>query len=179
MRHLVGPSGTVHAFEPTPPTLRVLRHTVKTLRLNNVTVHPFACGEQNGFTTFSIPIEYGIPELGGARCGSNGHTHQWKVVKLDDMITPAVAFIKIDAEGGELFVLCGAERILRESRPVILFEAAAHTQRFDYQQQDVFDFPKTLGYDFFSGGFRGRPFLEPRSCFGDLEDYFAIPSPLS
>lgn len=44
--------------------------------------------------------------------------------RLDDMVGPGVPvdLIKIDVEGGEVGVLRGASRLLREYRPVIVFE---------------------------------------------------------
>ena len=86
-----------------------------------------------------------------------------------------MAFLKVDVEGAELFVFRGAARILRECRPVVLFEAGQLTRAFGYEQQAVFDFLAHLKYTFLSGGRVGRP-LEPRDGFTDAEDYFAVPA---
>src|SRR5580700_8490754 len=45
LSHLVGTTGTVHAFEPIPLNLRILRHTVKSQALSNVIIHPQGCGD--------------------------------------------------------------------------------------------------------------------------------------
>jgi hypothetical protein len=76
-------------------------------------------------------------------------------------------------DGAELLVLRGAQRILRESQPVVLFEAGDYTSDFGYKQQSVFDFLSTFGYRFFSGRFSSKP-LEPREGFTVAEDYFAL-----
>jgi FkbM family methyltransferase len=172
---LVGSLGRVHTFEPLPPNLHILRHTIKTHRLQNVSVHPNACGEKTERTTIGIPVNRGIPELAGARLQGEGMMFNCAVVRLDDVIATKVRFLKIDVEGAELFVLRGAEMILSKSRPVILFEASGRTQDFGYEQQAVFDFLSDRGYQFLSGGYRGKA-LERRKSFTDAEDYFAVPS---
>jgi len=166
LSRLVGPSGKVHTFEPLPPNLRVLSHTVKTHGLNNVTVHPHGCGEKPGPAMFCIPLDRGIPQLGWGKQGTAGLKFECEIVRLDDVIDSRIGFLKIDIEGAELFALRGAERILRESRPVILLEADNHTLDFEYAQRAVFDFLSHFGYKFFSGS------LQPRESFTDTGNYF-------
>ena len=169
LSRLVGPSGRVHTFEPMPPNIHILRHTIRVHRLNNVTVHPRACGQNLERATFHIPLDHGVPELGGARQGIEGLPFDCEVVRLDDVIGGRVSFLKVDVEGAELFVLRGAERILRESRPVVLFEAGDHTHSYGYEQQGVFDFLSHFGYKFFNGK------MQPRQSFTETIDYFCIP----
>ena len=174
LSRLVHASGRVHTFEPLPPNLTILRYTIKRYCVDNVTVHPYACGDKEERTVFSVSLNHGVPELGGARRGSRGLAYDCTVVRLDDVISAKVNFLKIDVEGAELLVLRGAERILRMHQPVVLFEASDQTHHFGYHPQAVFDFLSSLGYGFLSGGFRGKP-LEPRERFTDTEDYFAVP----
>ena len=173
LSRLVGAAGTVHAFEPVPLNLDILNYTVKSLGLKNVIVHPQACGEETKRSSFGVYIENGVPQLGSARQGGEGLQFDCETVKLDDVIHCRVAFLKVDVEGAELFVFRGAERVLRESQPVVLFEAGQHTGNFGYEQQAVFDFLSGLNYEFFSGGWIGNP-LDPREHFTEIEDYFAI-----
>lgn len=65
LSHLVGPAGTVHAFEPFPVNLHVLRHTVKSQRLTNVAIHPQGCGEIVECATFGASIDHGIRNPAG------------------------------------------------------------------------------------------------------------------
>jgi FkbM family methyltransferase len=174
LSRLVGPSGRVHTFEPMPPNLSILRHTIRAHHLTNVTLHSQACGDKDETVSFCIPLDHGVPQLGGAHQGKQGLTFDCEVVKLDEAISESVSFLKVDVEGAELLVFCGAQRILRECRPVILFEAGGHTTEYGYQQQEVFDFLSGFRYRFFSGGF-SSPALEPRQGFTAAEDYFALP----
>jgi hypothetical protein len=50
-------------------------------------------------------------------CISTDGNIQVKAVKLDDVITEKVTYIKMDIEGGELSALEGAQRILKQDRP--------------------------------------------------------------
>ncbi len=173
LSQLVGPTGRVNAFEPLSTNLQILRHTIKSLGLDNVTVRPQGCGENNEWVEFYVPVEGGVPQFAQARPGISGEHFNCEIVRMEDVIKTQVTFIKIDVEGAELFVLRGAERILHESRPTILFEASGATREFGYEQDAVFDFLREHGYKFFSGGFKGKP-LEPREQFTEAEDYFAI-----
>jgi FkbM family methyltransferase len=175
LSRLVGPSGKVHVFEPLPPNLHILRRTIKKLGLTNVTVHAVGCGEEAGPAKFCVPLQHGIPQLGGGRQGTEGLQFDCEIVRLDDVIDSKISFLKMDVEGAELFAFRGAQRIIRQSRPVILFEAGGHTRAFGYEQNEVFEFLSDFGYRFFSGGFRGKA-LEPRERFTDAEDYFALPN---
>lgn len=169
LSRLVGPSGRVHTFEPMPPNLHILRHTIKRHQLDNVVLHPQACGASSERATFCMPLDHGIPQLAGAHQGRDGTNFECEVVRLDDVIDSHISFLKVDVEGAELFVLRGAQRILRTSRPVVLFEASELTSRYGYAPQEVFDFLASLGYEVFNGR------MEPRPTFAEVLDHFAIP----
>jgi FkbM family methyltransferase len=49
-------------------------------------------------------------------------------VRLDDLISEKVDFLKVDVEGFELNVLKGAQRILAEGRPRLMLEATDATR---------------------------------------------------
>jgi len=73
---------------------------------------------------------------------------QVKVIKvpvrrLDDIIPKHIKidFIKIDVEGAELLVLCGAENVIRASKPIIVFEHGAESaKQFESSTEQIFDF---------------------------------------
>lgn len=61
-------------------------------------------------------------------------------------------FLKIDVEGHEFSVLRGAERVIKESLPVIWYESALTIKTNNFQNEDFFktqEFLKALGYKIF------------------------------
>jgi FkbM family methyltransferase len=56
-----------------------------------------------------------------------GSTHiklvSCNLVRLDDVVTEPVGFIKIDVEGHEIAVFEGAQRMLNEHKPILLIES--------------------------------------------------------
>lgn len=115
-------AGRVVAFEPQPGLATYLSDACRALRMNNVTVERSGVSDVSGTRDLYVPSE-NSPEASliqhqGARA------IPVSVVTLDDYFGPEerVALLKIDVEGGELDVLKGAERILRQHRPVLLME---------------------------------------------------------
>lgn len=114
---LVGPSGRVYSFEPLPRNLKYLREHIRINKLGNVDVLDEAVSDREGTVKFD--------DQAGSATGSISDRGQLtvKTVSLDDLVRTSVArrpqFIKIDVEGGEALVLRGAEKLLRESHPVI------------------------------------------------------------
>jgi hypothetical protein len=89
------PNTTVHAIEPLPDNLRVLKRVVGHFGLNRIRIHETAVGESNG-----VPLN-----------------------KLDDLINGQyIQGIKIDVENFEYYALKGGKRIIETNRPVIYAE---------------------------------------------------------
>jgi FkbM family methyltransferase len=158
MRRAVGPAGRVFAFEPQPELAGYLRSRVRDLGFDNVVVEEVALSDASGRAVLEVPeggpacgatLEPGLP---GAR-----RPVTVAVQTLDAYFASRpelrIALVKCDAEGHELRIFRGAERILREHRPVLLFECEAQHNRRQ-RVEDVFRFLEGLGY---SGQFvRGR-----------------------
>jgi FkbM family methyltransferase len=158
MNRLVGPSGHVLAFEPIPQLAVYLRQVRDALRMKNLTVVESALSKQRDVRDLHLP-ESG--HLGPATLAD--HTHSVSSVRvhtdtLDGFCQEhghrPVHFIKCDVEGHELEVFQGAESILREDRPTLLFECADCFHE-DGQIARVLPYLKDLGYrgNFF---FRGQ-----------------------
>jgi FkbM family methyltransferase len=127
----VGRSGRVAAFEPSAKNLQMLRYHLRWNRARNVTVEPFCVGASDGEVTFSLQEEtfsasnsMTFPRMAQPPflLGKSRNVTV-PMVSLDSYarrtgLTPHV--IKIDVEGAELEVLCGAAGLLDESQPVLL-----------------------------------------------------------
>lgn len=121
---LVGPSGTVHAFEPELSNAAILRRNLADNQCHNVTLHQVAVGNKDA-------------TVGLYRCGDNAGMHRAyesvccsgdavdvRSVVLDHFLREKsrIDFIKMDIEGYEYFALEGMERIIHEHSPTILVE---------------------------------------------------------
>lgn len=110
-------AGQVHAFEPSPRALRLLRANAGA----NVTIHPVAVGDEVGTVKIAEEVT-----LDTSYVGDKGI--EVKCVTVDSLnLKPD--FIKIDVEGYEHRVLRGAAETIRCCRPVIMFEALGEAAR--------------------------------------------------
>lgn len=124
MARVVGETGRVHAFEPTPGTVDALRRTLALNRVDGVvTVHPVAAGAAPG----SLPFH----DTGDALSNANSlvpgvrtrASFEVPVTTIDDIAAGAeVSCIKIDVEGGEVAVLRGAAATIERCQPAIALE---------------------------------------------------------
>jgi FkbM family methyltransferase len=116
--HLVGPSGRVLAFEPSPTVAYFLELHVGRNRRANVTTYHAALGAESGMVRFDA-------ETGTGR-GAVNESGATKVsqLTLDSVVQEAgVApnFVKIDVEGHGGSVVQGAAATLRMHRPKVHF----------------------------------------------------------
>lgn len=123
---LVGPTGTVIAFEPIRKTASQLAAQVKVNGLKNVIVKNCAVSDREGVLRMSIDRYSCMARL--VECASDnseGSTYEEvPTTTLDKVVTehPAPDLLKIDVEGAEMMVLNGAAGLLRDRRPVIIIE---------------------------------------------------------
>jgi len=140
------------AFEPQPNLAEYLRRVAARLKLGSVVVEQKAVAAATGAARFVIPQGSAAP---GGKLASGestdspaeGSVHEIETVALDDYFpTEArVAALKIDVEGAELEVFRGAQRILAERRPLLVFECEQRHLR-ESSVYDVFEFLHGLGY---------------------------------
>jgi FkbM family methyltransferase len=130
--HLVGETGSVHSFDPTPSTFQILTENVAgrgNVVLNNLAVHR----DDGASITLS---DYGL-RYSAFNTVASTKLEAWAVEAFQpkDVTVPTVSidayvqrtgakpgFIKIDAEGAELSILQGMTRTLTEIRPLITLE---------------------------------------------------------
>lgn len=124
----LSPQGRVVAFEPLPENSERIRHNVALNNLQNIIVRSEALSDTDAQAQFQVSAE---PTWGQLVSVSKGigpkvGTIDVKVSRLDSLVEageiPTPALIKIDVEGAEAGVLRGAERTLRQARPILLIE---------------------------------------------------------
>jgi FkbM family methyltransferase len=128
---LVGEAGSVHAFEPTPSTFEVLSRNIQgrsRVRVNNVALYSRA--DVLTFQDYG-PVLSQFNSLTRAKLAEDvrrdlrATTHRVTALPLDQYVADSGArpdFVKVDAENAELEILHGAERTIREVRPMITVE---------------------------------------------------------
>jgi FkbM family methyltransferase len=126
---LVGPEGTVIAFEPDPLNVVLLRRNIEFHALKNVTVVQAAVSNQNGTAPFNSD---GC--LGSALSLSLDRPTTNEVVSVQTLTLEAACqgfgvptFMKIDAEGAEIEILSGSLRFLSE-HPIHFVVDTSHSR---------------------------------------------------
>lgn len=129
---LVGPSGSVHAFDPTPSTFDMLRKNVG--HLKNVTLVNAAGFSRNtklDFTDFGLEYSAYNSLSGGkvvfdkSKPQPTPKHFEVDALTIDSYIERTGArpnLLKIDAEGAELEILKGMETTLTEIKPIVTLE---------------------------------------------------------
>jgi FkbM family methyltransferase len=114
---LVGPAGSVVAFEPFPPALTALRRHVALNGLQNVRVEPAAVSRQAGVGAFS-----GHEQITMGHLADQGEL-KVELTTLDEAVRKAGRapdLLKIDVEGAERDVLEGGRSMLEGHGPVVV-----------------------------------------------------------
>jgi FkbM family methyltransferase len=116
----VGPTGTVHAFEPQPAVHAKLVHNTEQSGYDDrVSAHLAAVGAEAGHASLLQEEMHDLSRIVSDGTGSL----TVDVTRLDDVIVERpVHGIKLDVEGHELPALEGAESILRDDRPWVCVE---------------------------------------------------------
>jgi FkbM family methyltransferase len=128
---LVGPTGQVHSFEPTPSTFGVLTSNLggkAHVRLNNLALFR----EESSLSLSDYGITYAAHNtLGAGKLDSETKAKlkptqvTVRATSMDRYVAETGAkpdFVKIDAEGAELDILKGMDRVLADARPAISLE---------------------------------------------------------
>ncbi|WP_166518197.1 FkbM family methyltransferase [Candidatus Blastococcus massiliensis] len=157
----VGRQGRVHAVDPFPDNVRMLRAATA----GQTSVHAAALSDHTGVATLFVPVQDGRPIHALAtlvppdRSGDVEYTETpVDVRRLDDLVgaeAGRVTFVKCDVEGHELPVLEGAASIIERARPHLAVEIEQRHQRQDIRE--VFHRIEAWGYDgyaIFPGGLR-------------------------
>jgi FkbM family methyltransferase len=149
----VGAEGRVLAVEPFSGCVRCLQESCRINKLSWVKVCAGAASDREGTARLSISSASELNEIVAdevAAAMKPGSFEEVPCFTLDSLIDrenlSQVDFLKIDAEGHEMSVLAGSERILSEFAPVILYENIAG---FKESNLPVADYLRSRGYQFF------------------------------
>ncbi len=169
----VSSTGLVLAVEPFSQCVAYLNETCRVNQLDWVKVCAGAASDRNGSAKLSLSSASELNELISEEEGQTREASSFEEVEcftLDSLIeqygVSRVDFLKIDAEGHELQVLKGSDRILTEFAPIILYENIAGHQGSNLP---VADYLRSVGYQLF----RYQPYLQrliPVDVNADFQD---------
>lgn len=120
----------IHAIEPVPSNVEVLKKIIKQQQLKNVSVHALALGTENSKVKMILPFEENVYFQGLSHVKHESITELNEGIEFEvemkslDGLFPAkkIIAIKIDVENFEYFVLKGGENLLKKHQPVIYAE---------------------------------------------------------
>lgn len=150
---LVGPTGEVHAFEPLPENLKMLRHHVKINHLEAVIrVTPSAVSDdKSAQVSFFSGAEAAGVTASLTQSGGNNRKVTVANVMLDDYakrIQGPVRLVKIDVEGAEVKVLRGGREFFQANRALLVIEVHAFAfADFGTSLEEFHELIRGLGYD--------------------------------
>jgi FkbM family methyltransferase len=152
LQHMLAlaPDGIHHAFEALPHLANRLKE-----QFPGVHVHQLAVSDRSGHAEFqyveNAPAYSGLRRRIYDRPDPRITTIQVETQTLDDVIPlgEAVAFVKLDIEGGEYHALRGAMNTIQRWRPVIVFEAGSKsTGQYGVTPDEVYSLiTETFGYE--------------------------------
>ena len=111
----VGSSGRVYTFEPFMPTYNLLLRNIERNGLKNVLPSSEAISNKIGIMdTYVNRSQEGVMPSGTTLI-------QVPCISLDNVLTSPLDVVKIDAEGYDLHVIQGMERLIEENKNLVLF----------------------------------------------------------
>jgi FkbM family methyltransferase len=124
------PNTSIHAFEPIPVNISILKKIIAKFHLKNIKLHEIALGEKKGHVQMVLPERNKVVFQGLSHVKhesitemNEGKEFDVEIDSLDNLFKgELIQAIKIDVENFEYFVLKGAERILNANKPIIYAE---------------------------------------------------------
>lgn len=180
----LAPEGTHFAFEPIPALFENLKNNFP-----QVTLYPYALCNSKGESYFqwvkNAPAYSGLKKRTYAVQMPEIDQIRVETERLDQVIpeNTRIDFIKIDVEGAEFEVLKGAERILRDNSPIIIFECGLGASEFYMTDpNEVFTFFQNLNLNIYTlEGFIKKQLPLSKELFLNMyqqnSEYYFVVSP--
>lgn len=140
---LAGMFGKVVAFEPSPDTFECLKFNL--VRSENIEFRHQALGKEPGrvrMTLEGFDKAIKLKNTGARFTAEGGDVER---ITLDSLDLPALDFLKLDIEGGEVDALLGARETLLKYKPVVLFEDKFLWKRYGYHRRAPHEVLESLG----------------------------------
>jgi len=144
------PNTTVHAIEPIPDNISVLKRIIHHFGLKKIKVHEVAVGETEGKVDMILPHQ-GKTKMQGLSHVKHDSITEWNegeefqvpVNTLDNLLNGnPIQGIKIDVENFEFYALKGGKRILENNHPIIYAELWDNENR-----QNCLEYLKGMNYN--------------------------------
>ncbi|WP_414526826.1 FkbM family methyltransferase [Nodularia chucula] len=149
----VGSQGRVFAVEPFSVCVNCLTETCRINQLAWVNICAGAASDRNGSIKLLLHSANELNQVVSsdeAEKMTGQAFQEAKCFTLDSLIEPEnitqVDFLKLDAEGHEMAVLIGSEKLITEFSPVILYENIAGSQGSNIE---VAQYLEKIGYELF------------------------------
>ena len=136
------------AFEPDLDMCRLISRSKRACSFHQLNLLPIAVGGHNCISEFVIAqtdraLNHLAESAGNQQLGGAKEINLVPTMTIDDLVKnlPQPHVVKIDVEGAELAVIQNANHLLRETRPLFIFECEAQNistisdifRRFNYQ----------------------------------------------
>jgi FkbM family methyltransferase len=121
----VGPTGSVHAFEPDPGNREMLERNVRQHQLTRVRVHPEAIAGSSGTRRFNAEASLGAAFTDIVERAGLARTIDVRTLTLEAAAAMAGGvprYIKMDVEGAEIEIIEQARPWLRQHRPTLVID---------------------------------------------------------
>lgn len=151
-------NGKVMAFEPQSDMCNLLNENIEVNGFKNVNVFNFGLSDHDSveklYTSTEESIHSGIHEglyTSFPDDTRSEYVQEFRITQLDKVLNDeplrSVDFMKIDVEGGELMVLKGAYKTLKQYKPKIIIEINAQTfKSAGYDTKDLLEYLAQFGY---------------------------------
>lgn len=154
-RQIVGTQGQVHAFEPQPQLVDLMRKSLKRNGYTDVVIHNIALGNKKKPQQFFIPIHHcGAASLitfsgSGLKTRTISVSVENAGTFLSKLGLSHLRLMKMDVEGYEAEIIEGALDFLKVTPPeAILFEIMSRYHNIPFCQQPVVKLLSQLNYQF-------------------------------